>query len=576
MVMEESPLNLHSVKLGGASDSLSDMDDVEEDMITIEGSNKGLADGLKSSVTTGKTSESEDLKVSLSTSRSKGENIQRNCSLKGVEPYYEACHTESPDNDEVNQTIILSDTKNNHTIMARLEEGNTEGKENSERVTRKEHSAEAIPILVYGGGNQASKLRLNNGGEHVDDTMNFSDEAWIEDSTEAATVEKFTTPAMKNLEPELELLGSNFSASILDTPVPSINTSVSASVMPTNPGSMKLSGNDFQEVVTEPELNIDDRNVVKCVGGIVDSKFSKSGDLEVEEDYSKRPMRKEPETLPIHSKISHEHFPDIRTVNEMDSEFDIMQESDVNLGKQASGASSVKLPIDLNSQTESVEGKWGSVTVDSTQSAGTEVPPKTDFEGPDKSQSAKLYPESSSERIELHKADDFEPPSFMTLVEPRGGSDQISATSEIETVQATQQPKTEVSQAGWLESAGRKKNEEMIAKVTNRSMAKQHTTPLKNLLGEAKVETRTKSPSPKRTETNIQTDATDAKSIVSFATTVKEVLGSEASAGDQTVRVVTSEEWNSPARYPVDVKKEKKKASGKSFWVPFACCSSVN
>lgn len=216
--------------------------------------------------------------------------------------------------------------------------------------------------------------------------------------------------------------------------------------------------------------------------------------------------------------------------------------------------------------------------------AGTEVPQKTDPEGPDKSQSAKLHPESSSERIDLHKADVFEPPSFMTLVEPRGDSAQKNATSEIETVQATQQPKTEVLQAGWLpllsnvvnESAGRKKYEEMIAEVTNRSMAKQHTTPLKNLLGEAKVETKTKSPSPKQVDTNIQTDATEAKSKVSFATTVKEVVGSGAAAGDQTVRGVTSEEWNSPARYPVEIKKEKKKANGKPFWVPFACCSSVN
>lgn len=216
--------------------------------------------------------------------------------------------------------------------------------------------------------------------------------------------------------------------------------------------------------------------------------------------------------------------------------------------------------------------------------AGTEGPPKTDPEGPDKSQSTKLHLESSSERIDLHKADVFEPPSFMTLVEPKGGSNQKNATSEIETVQATQQPKTEALQVGWLpllsnvvnESAGRKKNEEMIDKVTNWSMDKQHTTPLKNLLGEAKVETRTKSPSPKRTETNVQTDATKAKSCVSFATTVKEVLGSEASAGDRTVRGVTAEEWNSPARYPVEIKKGKKKANGKPFWVPFACCSSVN
>lgn len=216
--------------------------------------------------------------------------------------------------------------------------------------------------------------------------------------------------------------------------------------------------------------------------------------------------------------------------------------------------------------------------------AGTEVQSKADPEEPDKSECTKLDQEVASERLDLRKADVSEPPSFMTLVEPRGGLDQENASSEIETVQATQHAETEVLPAGWLpllsnvvnESPGRKKNEEMIAKVTNWSTAKQHSTPLKNLLGEAKVETRTKSPSPEKTETSIQTDATEAKSNVSFATTVKEVLGSEASAGDRTVRGVTAEEWNSPARYPVEIKKQKKKAHGKPFWVPFACCSSVN
>ncbi|KAK1356403.1 hypothetical protein POM88_049659 [Heracleum sosnowskyi] len=592
MVIEESPLK------GGASDTSSDMDDVEEDMITIEGPDKGLADSLESSVTTGKTFESEDLEFRLSTSRSTKENIQPNCSLQGVEPYNEASHTESTGNDEISQTAILSDDnkKNNHNVMARAEEVDTEEYKNSERVTRKEISGGANPILVYEGGDQASKLRLNNGGEHVDDTMNFSDEAWIEDNTEkawiedrkeAAAVEKFSTPTMTNLEPEQELLSSNYSASVADTPVSSINTSVSATIVPAHPSSGKSSDNDSQEVITEPELNIEKRNVVKFVGDIVDSKFSGSCDLEVEEDNSKRPMREEPETLAIHSNISHECLPDIRTGNEMDDEYDVMQESDVKLTKQAGGASAVKLTVDLSSQIESVEDDWGSVTVHSAQSnqpaARTEVPPETYPEGPE-SESTKLHPESSSERLDMHKADVFEPPSFMTLVEPKGGSDQKNATSEIETVQTTQQPKTEVLQAGWLpllsnvinESAGRNKNEEMIAKVTNWSTAKQQSTPLKNLLGEAKVETRTKSPSPRRTETNIQTDATGAKSNVSFATTVKEVLGSEASAGDQTVRGVTAEEWNSPARYPVEIKKEKKKANGKPFWVPFACCSSVN
>lgn len=162
----------------------------------------------------------------------------------------------------------------------------------------------------------------------------------------------------------------------------------------------------------------------------------------------------------------------------------------------------------------------------------------------------------------------------MTLVEPRGGVDQKAVVSEIETVQGTQQPNSEALQAGWFpsltnvvnESAGRKKNEEIIAKVTNWSTGKQQSTPLKNLLGEAKVGTKPKS---------LQKVETAGKSNGASGTTVKEVLGSEAPA-DQVVKRETAEEWNSPARYPVEIKKEKRKVKGKPSWVPFVCCSSVN
>ncbi|KAL1826760.1 hypothetical protein ACET3Z_005172 [Daucus carota] len=602
MVME-GPLNLHSVNLDGAAgNSVGNMNDVEEDMIAIEGPDKGLANSFKSSVTTCKSFESEDLEVPPSRSGSEKGNIQPNCSLQGVELDYEARNTDSTENDgssiltdhikrdEVCQMTILSDDNKNKNAMALAEEVNTEGNDNS-AVTRKEHSAEANIILFYGDDKQAFKLGQNNEGELVDITMNLSDEAWIEDNTEAATVEKFPTPTMAILEPEQELLSSNHSASVQDTPLSSIKTSVAATIMPAHPSSRKLSHNDFQDVTEPPELNSENENriVVNYVdGGIVDS-GSQGGDVEVEEVNSKRTIRKESETLPIQYKTSHESLPDIKTRNEIDSKSEIMQESNVKLTGQPGGASAINLSVDLSSQTESVEGNWGLVSACSAQSdepaAGTDVQPKTDPEGPDKLEGTKLQQEIASERLDLHKADIYEPPSFLTLVEPRGGSDQGNVTSEIETLQAArQQPKTEVLQAGWLpslsnvvnESSGRKKNEEMIAKVTNWSAAKQHSIPLKNLLGEAKVETRTKSPSPKQTESNIQIDATVAKSNVSSTTTVKEVLGSEASASDRTVRGVTAEEWNSPARYSVEIKKVKKKGNGKPFWVPFACCSSVN
>lgn len=50
---------------------------------------------------------------------------------------------------------------------------------------------------------------------------------------------------------------------------------------------------------------------------------------------------------------------------------------------------------------------------------------------------------------------------------------------------------------------------------------------------------------------------------------------SEASA-DQVVKKETAKEWNSPARYPTEIKKEKRKAKGKPSWVPLFCCSSAS
>ena len=73
-------------------------------------------------------------------------------------------------------------------------------------------------------------------------------------------------------------------------------------------------------------------------------------------------------------------------------------------------------------------------------------------------------------------SDMFEAPSFMTLVEPRGVDDKKATGSETLTaVQNPEQPKPASLQTGWFpsmthvvnESQGRKKNEEIIAKVTN-------------------------------------------------------------------------------------------------------------
>jgi len=176
----------------------------------------------------------------------------------------------------------------------------------------------------------------------------------------------------------------------------------------------------------------------------------------------------------------------------------------------------------------------------------------------------------------------FEAPSFMTLVEPTDGGDQETGASEIQTGQNLQQQSTSL-QAGWFpsltnvvnESQGRKKNEEIIAKVTNWSTGKQHT-PLKSLLGEASLESKAKSKKPKETPAPaIQKDETVPKDNGAIATTVNSILDIK-SPTSQAAKTETKREWNSPARYPSEIKREKRKVKGRPYWVQFVCCTSIN
>lgn len=227
-------------------------------------------------------------------------------------------------------------------------------------------------------------------------------------------------------------------------------------------------------------------------------------------------------------------------------------------------------------------------TVLSTQSDIPSVVDAENFSSADNLASAEANklnlkkPEAAAERQHSEKSDVFEAPSFMTLVEPGRGSDEKAAVSDIKTVQNLEQQKTP-SQAGWFpslthvvnDSQGRKKNEERIAKVTNWSTGKQHT-PLKSLLGEANLETKLKSPKPKENKAPvIQNDETVVKDNGAVPMTVSAILSPEVPATEPAKRE-TVKEVNSPARYPADIKREKRKVKGRPYWVQFVCCSSVN
>ncbi|XP_075523747.1 uncharacterized protein LOC142556249 [Primulina tabacum] len=210
------------------------------------------------------------------------------------------------------------------------------------------------------------------------------------------------------------------------------------------------------------------------------------------------------------------------------------------------------------SAADSLEGKWGSISAVETNPQSSPRP-ETNMQN------------SERRNIKVHqsKSDDFEPPSFMTLVQPGKAPESVAAptASEIEPVQHNQQQKSESLQAGWFpsltnvvnDSQGRKKNEEIIAKVTNWNVNKEHRGQLKNLLNEAK------SPNTKQ-----QKDETSQKDNGATGTTMSSVVEPE----EPKLEIPYKEDWNSPARYPTVIKKEKKK--GKPYWVPFVCCSSVN
>ncbi|XP_022972254.1 uncharacterized protein LOC111470838 isoform X2 [Cucurbita maxima] len=239
--------------------------------------------------------------------------------------------------------------------------------------------------------------------------------------------------------------------------------------------------------------------------------------------------------------------------------------------------------VDASSQTDSLEGNWGSVSVLSTQS---DLPAVVDGEATlqardEAAGNNSKRMEAATKRQHSDRSDLFEPPSFMTLVEPEGGGIQSTGASEIQTDENQQQPNPASLQAGWFpsythvakDSPGRKKNEAVIAKVTNWSTGKPHTA-LKNLLDDAALENKQKS-SPTRKEnlaSMIQKDENSTENSVVNAT-VGSVTRLRSPASQLGNREIPNE-WNSPARYPSAIRRERRK--GKPYWAQFVCCSSVH
>ncbi|TYJ14835.1 hypothetical protein E1A91_A10G144700v1 [Gossypium mustelinum] len=225
--------------------------------------------------------------------------------------------------------------------------------------------------------------------------------------------------------------------------------------------------------------------------------------------------------------------------------------------------------IGSSSHTDSLEAHWGSISVLSTQSDA--------FSEAEKTKKSKAV-----SKQHFDTSDEFEPPSFMTLVEP-GGSNEKSTFSEIQAAQTAENTRTMPLQAGWFpsvihganESMGRKKNEEIIKKVTKWN-AKQHT-PLKNLLSEPNSETKPMSPNSKQSATPVVGQNYDkvGEDNEDMGGKVSSTAGPETPVAEPT-NIEVEKEWSSPARFPAEIKREKRRVKGRPLWFQFVCCSSIN
>ncbi|KAJ6674765.1 PENTATRICOPEPTIDE REPEAT (PPR) SUPERFAMILY PROTEIN [Salix viminalis] len=351
---------------------------------------------------------------------------------------------------------------------------------------------------------------------------------------------------------------------------------------------------DPQESRKEPESNGMANQQAEHAGEDSTAAESDSGggDVEVLRKSSEEKMVREPlvspsepsSTLQNSSPVAHNQardFPGVASGNTPES----LPDEGVNyFATQQVVASATDFSADSISQTDSLEGHWGSVSVLSTQSdipaiLDAEPLPSNGSRASEAEEATLKKPIAASETEHADKSDIFDPPSVTALIEPRDVVNQKAAASEIQTTWNPQQPKAASVQAGLSPSItdvsnewqGRKKHEEIMAKVTDWSTGKQHT-PLKNLLGEASMETRFKSLNAK--EIPVEKDGPAAKDNGSLPKTVSSILAPQEPEGEPAK--LEEKAWSSPARYPADIKREKRRVRGRPYWAQFVCCSSVN
>ncbi|KAL7251095.1 hypothetical protein ACSBR1_013011 [Camellia fascicularis] len=413
--------------------------------------------------------------------------------------------------------------------MDKLEKCDTDGKASGEVDEKDDFS-------VTKADQTTNLLGAGNSGEHENAGIKISDLAGNGSRGVAPTLES----VCRLSEPQIA------ASDRIDTETTTYFVSNSSEVGPdsnhlgivarTHFDSQNFQDEDSQEASKKPNYSIKNEVLAESVG----AKSNHDDDAEIIQKISENPT----EHLPLESEYTMKSSATVEYNHCEDGDL-----GDEKFTKQPVEVSAVYISVD--SQTDSLEGNWGSASVLSTQS---DAPAATDelslsnaSHAAAQSEKVNLQkPQTTSEGHYCNQSDVFEAPSFMTLVERRnGGVDKKGASLDIQTGQNTRQPKSEALQ-------GKKKNEEIIAKVTNWSAGKQQHTPLKTLLSEAK----SKLPNLNQTvKTVVKKDENATKINDASETSVNSLVDPED---------------------PTEIKKEKRKVKGRPYWVPFVCCSSVN
>ncbi|KAL2332629.1 hypothetical protein Fmac_013842 [Flemingia macrophylla] len=219
-------------------------------------------------------------------------------------------------------------------------------------------------------------------------------------------------------------------------------------------------------------------------------------------------------------------------------------------------SSAIYTSIDYGIQRDSLEGNWGSVSAQGV--IDVEALPSSDSVRSTEAGKSNLKDHKAASKTQQFETPEmFEAPSFMTLVEPG----HAVAASKVHNG-LNQHPSSTSSEAGWFptltqvtnESQGRKRNEEIIAKISNYRTIKQRTPPQSPL---TEASHSNKPESPKLEENSV----------------INKNGESPAAKG---VKGEGGKPWNSPASKPADNKRKNKKVKSKQNWIPFVCCSSVN